>query len=45
MKNRFIADNQTCMIIEIKQKGTPDLSPGLDAEANRCACKLKPKDR
>ena len=47
VKNRFIADNQTCMVIEIKQKGTPDLAPSLgpEVDANRCACILKPKDR
>ncbi len=43
MKSRFIADNQTDMIIEIKQKGTPDLDDGpLD---HRCARRLKPRER
>ena len=43
VKSRFIADNQTDMIIEIKQKGTPDLDEGrLD---HRCARRLKPRER
>lgn len=43
VKSRFIADNQTDMVIEIKQKGTPDLGEGpLD---DRCARRLKPRER
>ncbi len=43
VKSRFIADNQTGMVIEIKQKGTPDLGDGpLD---DRCARRLKPRER
>lgn len=44
MKSRFIADNQTDMVIEIKQKGTPDLArpAGL---GDRCARKLQPRER
>jgi hypothetical protein len=47
IKNRFIADNQTSMTIEIKQKGTLDLAPPgeEDAMAGRCAIRLKPKER
>ena len=48
IKNRFIADNQTSMTIEIKQKGTLDLPPPggeEDALAARCAIRLKPKER
>ena len=43
MKSRFIADNQTDMVIEIKQKGTPDLDDGLLDD--RCARRLMPRER
>ena len=46
VKSRFIADNQTDMDIEIKQKGTPDIVTGAPAEMeSRCAVRLKPRER
>ena len=46
VKSRFIADNQTDMDIEIKQKGTPDIMTGAPAEMeSRCAVRLKPRER
>lgn len=46
MKSRFIADNQTDMDIEIKQKGTPDILPTNPAALEgRCAVRLRPRER
>lgn len=45
VKSRFIADNQTDMDIEIKQKGTPDIGDGPGAVEGRCAVRLKPRER
>lgn len=45
VKSRFIADNQTDMDIEIKQKGTPDIGDGPGALEGRCAVRLKPRER
>ena len=47
MKSRFIADNQTNLVVEIKQKGTPDLPEDIQQEAleERCAQRLKPRER
>ncbi len=45
VKSRFIADNQTDMDIEIKQKGTPDIVDGPGALEGRCAVRLKPRER
>ncbi len=45
VKSKFIADNQTDMVIEIKQKGTSDLGEDPHALADRCARRLKPCER
>ncbi len=45
VKSRFIADNQTDMDIEIKQKGTPDIGISPAALEGRCAVRLKPRER
>ena len=41
IKPRFVVDNQTGMAMEVKQRGTPDLSADpFYGDKRRCSCRL-----